>query len=161
MSLFLHHKNVSINNKEIIVGSYNWSSSAENMNFENIMVFNGDNQHHQKIVDSFKAEFDTLWNSKLPDVSSVKSVRKGLPQTVTLEEGKRLQAKLLKTLKKSKNNQLVHTALSKDAIKSYDDLKKETKLSDGKLKASIKALVADGFIIKMVKKGVEVYAQAD
>ena len=161
MSLFLHHKNVSINNKEIVVGSYNWSGSAENLNFENIMIFNGDNQHHQKIVDSFKAEFDVLWNSRVPEVSSVKSIRKGVPQTVTLKEGKALHEKLLKTLKRSKDNQLVHSALARDAFKTYDELKNETKLNDHKLKAAIKALTADGFIIKLTKKDVEGYAQAD
>lgn len=162
MSLFLHHKNVSINNKEIVVGSYNWSGSAENLNFENIMMFNGDYEHHQKIVDSFKAEFDTLWNSRMPEISSVKYIRKGVPQTVTLAEGKALHAKLLKTLKRNKDNQVVHTALSRDAIRSYDELKKETKLNDKRLKAAIKALTADGFIIKFNnKKNQEVYAQAD
>ena len=161
MSLFLHHKNVSINNKEIVVGSYNWSGSAENMNFENIMIFNGDNQHHQKIVDSFKAEFDVLWNSRMPEISSVKYIRKGVPQTVTLKEGKALHEKLLKTLKRSKDNQLVHSALARDAFKTYDQLKEETKLNDRKLKVAIKALTADGFIIKLTKKDVEGYAQAD
>lgn len=161
MSLFLHHKNVSINNKEIIVGSYNWSSSAENMNFENIMLFNGDNEHHQKIVDSFKAEFDILWNSRMVEVSAVKHIRKGVPQTVTLDEGKKLHAKLIKTLKSNKNNQIVHAALAKDAFKTYEELKKETKLDNKKLKAAIKALTSDGFIIKLKRKNIEGYAQAD
>lgn len=161
MSLFLHHKNVSINNKEIVVGSYNWSGSAENMNFENIMMFNGDFQHHQKIVDSFKAEFDTLWESRMPEISSVKWVRKGVPQTVTLEEGRKLHEKLLKTMKSSKDVQAVHTALGRDAFKTYDELKKETKLNDKKLKAAINTLTKDGFIIKFTKKDVEGYAQAD
>jgi phosphatidylserine/phosphatidylglycerophosphate/cardiolipin synthase-like enzyme len=54
LSLFLHHKNVTVNGKEMAIGSYNWSNSAEYLNFENVMFFNSHCQRHQKLIDSFQ-----------------------------------------------------------------------------------------------------------
>ncbi len=54
-----HHKAVIINGNILVTGSYNWSSSAEIKNLENIMIFSGPEEQH--LVDGFMAEFDAMW----------------------------------------------------------------------------------------------------
>lgn len=55
-----HHKAVIINRDLLASGSYNWSSSAEIKNLENLMVFAGPEDRH--IVNDFLAEFEAMWN---------------------------------------------------------------------------------------------------
>ena len=159
LSLFFHHKNVTVNGKEMAIGSYNWSNSAEYLNFENVMLFNTLYAGHQKIITSFKAEFDTLWNSRMP-ATPVLSPRKGVPQTVTLAEGKALHDRLIKTLIRNDNYKVLAT-LDREAHKTFAQIKETTGLSDRKLKKSIAALEKDGFIIKWSKDAIEGYSQAD
>ncbi|EKD81489.1 MAG: hypothetical protein ACD_39C01784G0002, partial [uncultured bacterium] len=158
LSLFLHHKNVTVNGKEMAIGSYNWSNSAEFLNFENVMFFNALYQDHQKIISSFKAEFDTLWNSRMPPVIS--SPRKGVPQTVTLAEGKALHKRLLETLRKEQNHKVLAT-LDREAFKTFAQIVEETGLGEKSVRQSLRALEADKFLIKWTKDGVEGYSQAD
>lgn len=61
----------------------------------------------------------------------------------------------------NKNNQKVHSALDREAFKTYDELKKETKLSDKNLKKALNNLVSANVIVKYAKKDVEGYSQAD
>ena len=55
-----HHKAVVINGNILVTGSYNWSSSAEIKNLENIMIFSGPEARH--LVDDFLAEYNAMWN---------------------------------------------------------------------------------------------------
>lgn len=159
LSLFLHHKNVTVNGKEMAIGSYNWSNSAEYLNFENMMFFNAFCKEHQKIIDSFKAEFDVLWNSRMP-AGPVKEPRKGIAQTVTLAEGKALHNQLIKTLEKQ-DNQKVLATMDREAFKTLAQIKEETKLSDKKIARALKALIKNGFVVQWHKDGSEGYSQAD
>ncbi|PKL50746.1 MAG: hypothetical protein CVV42_01720 [Candidatus Riflebacteria bacterium HGW-Riflebacteria-2] len=158
LSLFLHHKNVTVNGKEMAIGSYNWSNSAEFLNFENVMFFNTFYKDHQKIIDSFKAEFETLWNSRMP--ATISRPRKGVPQTVTLTEGKTLHKELLKTLEKDENHKVL-AALDREAFKTFAQIVTDTGLSEKAARRGIRALEADKFIVKWSKDGVEGYSQAD
>ncbi|HAE40741.1 MAG TPA: hypothetical protein DCG57_19225 [Candidatus Riflebacteria bacterium] len=158
LSLFFHHKNVTVNDKEMAIGSYNWSNSAEFLNFENVMFFNVFYKDHQKVINSFKAEFETLWNSRMP--AEITSPRKGVPQTVTLAEGKALHQQLLKTLGKEANYKVLAT-LDREAFKTFDQIVEETGLGATRAKQSIRALEADKFLVKWTKDGVEGYSQAD
>lgn len=159
LSLFLHHKNVTVNGNEMAIGSYNWSNSAEFINFENVMFFHHHCKDHQKVIDSFKAEFDTLWNSRMP-AGKVTAPRKGEPQTVTLEEGKALHARLIKTLSREENWK-VHGTMDREAFKTLTMISEETKLAEKKVKKALKALINDGLVVKWVKDGREGYSQAD
>jgi len=61
-SFTLHHKYVVVDamtpasNPSVLSGSHNWSSSAENSNDENTLVF-----HSEAIARLFKAEFERRW----------------------------------------------------------------------------------------------------
>ena len=45
-SLLLHHKLLMVNGQILATGSYNWSSSAEDRNFENIMMHSHQSYSH-------------------------------------------------------------------------------------------------------------------
>jgi phosphatidylserine/phosphatidylglycerophosphate/cardiolipin synthase-like enzyme len=62
-SALLHHKTAIINGELLVNGSYNWSTSAETKNFENLMVIGGPEKQDLKMVSDFQAEFDALWNN--------------------------------------------------------------------------------------------------
>ncbi len=159
LSLFLHHKNVTVNRKEMAIGSYNWSNSAEFLNFENVMFFNHFCKDHQKVIDSFAYEFEELWNSRMP-AGKASRPRKGVPQTVTLDEGKALHTRLIKILEK-KENHMVLATLDREAFKTYEDIKSETKLAARKVKRALNTLQKAGFIVEWHKDGVTGFSQAD
>jgi phosphatidylserine/phosphatidylglycerophosphate/cardiolipin synthase-like enzyme len=159
LSLFLHHKVLIVNNEEMALGSYNWSNSAEFLNFENIMLFNGNYTDHQKVVDSFLAEFEALWTAEMP-TATVEKPRKGEPQTVTLHEGRKLHRKILKILEKEANHKVLAT-MDREAFKTFAEIVSETKLSKSKVKSALKTLRQNGLVVKWSKKGLEGYSQAD
>ena len=90
----------------------------------------------------------------------VKAPRKGVPQTVTLAEGKALHAKLLKTLEREENCKVLAT-LDREAHKPFAKIVEETGLSEKQVKKAIKALSEAGFIIRWEKDAVEGYSQVD
>ncbi len=159
MSLFLHHKTVIVNGTEMGLGSYNWSGAAEYLNYENVMLFNGLYNGHQKVIDAFMREFDTVWNSPTP-YHMVSHPRMGEPQTVTGVEGRKLHKELIKLLS-DKANLKVKTLLDREAFKTFDTLKTETGFSTRKLKRVIKSLTRAGLICKWTREGLEGYSQAD
>jgi phosphatidylserine/phosphatidylglycerophosphate/cardiolipin synthase-like enzyme len=159
LSLFLHHKTLVVNGNEMGLGSYNWSGSAEYLNFENLMVFNGAYKDHQKVIDSFMAEFDTLWNARLP-YGKVDRPRKGEPQTVTLKEGKKLHNELLSLLESYENNRVLGT-LDREAFKTFAEIVEETGLKKNEVKKALRKLEKAGLIVKWNKSGREGYSQAD
>jgi len=158
LSLFLHHKNIIVNDKEMAIGSYNWSNSAEFLNFENVMFFNAFYKDHQKVISSFKSEFETLWNSRMP--AEITRPCKGMPQTVTLAEGKALHKQLLKTLEEEQNHKVL-AALDREAFKTVAQIIADTGLSEQSVRQSIRALEANKFLVKWTKDDVEGYSQAD
>lgn len=159
LNLFLHHKTMLINGDEMALGSYNWSGSAEYLNFENVVFFNGLFKDHQKVIDSFMAEIDTLWQARMP-YSGVEKPRKGVPQTVTLDEGKRLQQQILKLLEKPQNVKIL-AALDREAFKTREELKKETGLGDSELKTALRELKKNLMIVEWDRKGIRGFSQLD
>ena len=159
LSLFLHHKTLVVNGTEMALGSYNWSGSAEYLNFENVMFFNGAFKDHQKVIDSFLAEVDALWQARLP-YEDVVAPRKGEPQTVTLEEGKKMHRKIVKLLEKSANSKVL-AALDREAFKTFAELKQETGLTDSQLKKAIRELSRNLMIVEWNKGSLSGYSQAD
>lgn len=52
----MHNKVMIIDGKVLFTGSYNWSASAENSNFENAMFVTG-----TTVVQKYQAEFERIW----------------------------------------------------------------------------------------------------
>lgn len=59
-SQFMHHKVLITDSSRMITGSYNWSSTAEHKNYENITLHQGPSQ--QDLIDAMEGEFAYLWD---------------------------------------------------------------------------------------------------
>jgi len=53
----MHHKFAIIDNKVIITGSYNWTTTASSKNLENVIV-----SRNRKLITSYHNEFNRLWD---------------------------------------------------------------------------------------------------
>ena len=65
---FMHHKVMVIDSERMVTGSYNWSTTGEHKNYENITVHQGPTQ--QALIDAVEGEFQGLWEARrdlLPD----------------------------------------------------------------------------------------------
>ena len=56
----MHHKFMIVDDEELITGSYNWSDTAEEKNYENIIHYFGRNV--KEVIADFRKEFDKLWD---------------------------------------------------------------------------------------------------
>lgn len=52
----MHHKFAVIDSLKVITGSYNWTRTASELNYENILITD-----NARIVDAFDKEFERLW----------------------------------------------------------------------------------------------------
>jgi mitochondrial cardiolipin hydrolase len=52
----MHHKFMIVDERSVVTGSYNWTSSAARFNHENILV-----SYERAVVKSFGKEFERLW----------------------------------------------------------------------------------------------------
>lgn len=82
----LHHKGVIINGEILLIGSYNWSESAEIKNLENLMLFCGGEE--EKIVEDFKAEYEVLWSKEAKSGSECRRLRDKIYQKIMEERRK-------------------------------------------------------------------------
>lgn len=55
----MHHKFVVIDKEILIIGSYNWSFTATNSNYESILKTN-----QPRLVKECQEKFDDMWNSE-------------------------------------------------------------------------------------------------
>lgn len=58
----MHHKTVIIDEQKVIAGSFNWSDTAENTNYENLMVIEGTVSRNRACVAAYVAEHKKLWD---------------------------------------------------------------------------------------------------
>lgn len=96
-SYLLHHKIVIIDRKKMIYGSYNWSGSAEERNFEDAMVLDAATPSGREVVSRFLAEFDTLWNCPYESASRL-ALMGAKPLVVSGEYGRLLESRIIKVL---------------------------------------------------------------
>ena len=79
----LHHKAAIINGQILLVGSYNWSESAEIKNLENLMLFSGGEE--KRIVEDFKEEFSVLWNEESKSGKECRELRDKIFKNIVKE----------------------------------------------------------------------------
>lgn len=164
-SLLLHHKLLMVNGQLLATGSYNWSSSAEDRNFENIMMFDRRFPDQGGIIDRFQAEFDTIWDSMKPE-GRVKEPIREVPQTVDGKRGREIATRILKLLEDDKNLQIVQALYQehgKDEEKflTQSELQDVVKMSASDLKSRLEDLMDATLICKYRKSGDEGYSLAD
>lgn len=56
LGMIMHHKFLVIDNKKVISGSLNWTTSGTRTNWENVFISN-----NYTLVESFKKQFQYLW----------------------------------------------------------------------------------------------------
>ncbi|HEY9071075.1 MAG TPA: phosphatidylserine/phosphatidylglycerophosphate/cardiolipin synthase family protein, partial [Candidatus Ozemobacteraceae bacterium] len=120
-NLFLHHKVLVVDKSRMAMGSYNWSGAGEDMNFEDVMLFDGRYPDHQPVIDRFLAEVDTVWNSRRPAAPPNRPL-KNVPQTVTGPEGRELLAKTIRLLRDPIHLAIVQR-LDRGAFATFDQLR--------------------------------------
>ena len=148
-----------VNRSKMAIGSYNWSSSAEYRNFENVMLFHGDVPEHQKIIDCFLAEFDLIWGN-LKDDKAI-TARIDYPQVVTGPQGRKLKAMICKAFDDPDCRKIMEALDGRTAGVSEPDLVAKTGLSLEKIQEKTAALVQTTLIFKRVQDGVTIYQAAD
>lgn len=57
----MHHKVGIIDKNTLITGSYNWTTSAENVNRENCLILT--TADNPKLIEQYENRFEQLWNS--------------------------------------------------------------------------------------------------
>ncbi|MBI5366489.1 MAG: DUF1669 domain-containing protein [Planctomycetes bacterium] len=76
----MHHKYMIVDGKDLVSGSYNWSDTAEQTNYENIIHFKGPDVKTK--VRAFQKEFDKLWGmnrNRYPAFMEALRARPGSP----------------------------------------------------------------------------------
>jgi phosphatidylserine/phosphatidylglycerophosphate/cardiolipin synthase-like enzyme len=73
----MHHKFVLFDRRKVVTGSFNWTSGAEHVNYENALLTDDAN-----VVSSYSREFERLWDRAIeawagaPEMSSPSAARK-------------------------------------------------------------------------------------
>jgi len=158
-NLFWHHKVMVVNEKLMAMGSYNLSGSAEELNFENVMIFDADQPEQKKIIQAFMNEFETVWNSRRPS-GRVEAPLKGIPQSVTGPEGRALQKRILSLICDEKNWKIVQS-MDRGTFVTFEELLNLTQLSRTDLLSRLDQLIEASLLCKCKKDGVAGYMQAD
>lgn len=57
----MHHKTMIIDETRVVTGSFNWSDTAENGNYENVLVIEGRYSANRACVGAYLAEHRKLW----------------------------------------------------------------------------------------------------
>jgi phosphatidylserine/phosphatidylglycerophosphate/cardiolipin synthase-like enzyme len=57
----MHHKTIIVDRETVILGSYNFTRSAEAKNDENLLIF-----HNPPFIDQFLIEFERISQSAIP-----------------------------------------------------------------------------------------------
>jgi phosphatidylserine/phosphatidylglycerophosphate/cardiolipin synthase-like enzyme len=159
-NLLMHHKALIINKKILANGSYNWSTSAEERNFENIMIFRKEYRDHPVVIDAFLLEFDTLWSALKSEGTTLIPLKRGTPQCISGEYGRKLQEKISTALSKEVNLLIVET-LRKKYFLTPEELVELTALLPEELEPYIQELLEATLICENERKKEIGYALAD
>ncbi|MBL4847131.1 MAG: hypothetical protein JKY65_16545 [Planctomycetes bacterium] len=56
-----HHKTLIVDERDVVTGSFNWSDTAEQSNYENVITIRGHVRRNEAVVKGFVDEHDRLW----------------------------------------------------------------------------------------------------
>lgn len=136
--LLLHHKYLLLNGKKMVIGSYNWSSSAEFRNWENIMLFDGLIPQHQRAINSFRDEYEVLWNALRAEGPQLQKIT--APQVVTGSEGRRLRGLIYNAFQDKDCRKVMEILDSKSYPCKLETLTKLSELAEAELGAALRTL---------------------
>jgi phosphatidylserine/phosphatidylglycerophosphate/cardiolipin synthase-like enzyme len=159
-NLLLHHKCVIVNGKRMSIGSYNWSSSAETRNLENMLVFYGEMPAQQKILNAFLAEYETVWKAlKKKEAIAVKLLN---PQVVFGPQGRELRKAILAAFGDPHCKKIMHLIDKQQGGRYRETLIKETGLAEIELLEKLHKLEEATLIFpRTTSEGKILYSLAD
>lgn len=67
-----HHKTLIVDERDMVTGSYNWSRTAEQSNYENVISVQGHVRRNQRLVKAFVDEHNRLWEQGRDDYDAVR-----------------------------------------------------------------------------------------
>jgi phosphatidylserine/phosphatidylglycerophosphate/cardiolipin synthase-like enzyme len=168
-SHLLHHKVMIVNNEKLIFGSYNWSASAEERNFEDVMVFNSKQDFGKDVITRFKAEFEYLWKNLIDTDRGIYPDING--RVISGPQGRKLAQKILTALS-DRNISQVRYYLDRFGPMGFSDLskrfyrRKDFKTPAFSSMSSLYRALAEMTRLNLVKNGLDknnkrVYSLAD
>ncbi|MEK7485397.1 MAG: phospholipase D-like domain-containing protein, partial [Planctomycetota bacterium] len=138
-NLLLHHKLMIINRSIMANGSFNWSDSAEERNFENLMIFRRPYPDHGAVLDQYLDEFDTLWNT-LKEEGLVKNPLPKQPQMIHFDRAVALSQKIIQLMTDEKNREIL-AFFKQEPFLTIEDMFLFIPLSEKELKERLDAMV--------------------
>lgn len=158
-NLLLHHKCVVVNGKLMGLGSYNWSESAEERNFENVMVFDGSTPEAQDVIDRFMAEFNHMWNSVRPKEPGKNTLAN--PQVIEGFRGRYLKEKIVKAYSSVACRKVMEVMHDSRYGCDMERLTTKTNMTEEKLLTTLKWLEDVTLIYSLEKDGKMTYHLSD
>lgn len=158
-NLLLHHKCLVVNRKRMGLGSYNWSSSAEFRNFENVMLFNSEVPEHKKIIDRFMDEFDTIWNGQIKTGTITEKIT--WPQVISGPQGRELKDIIIKTFEDEDCKKIMGILDTNPNGCSEQTLEKATGLTGEPLRGKLQKLQNATLIFSRQQNEDTIYQLAD
>lgn len=155
----LHHKCMIVNRNRMALGSYNWSSSAEFRNFENVMFFHGDVPEHSQVIGRFVDEFDIMWNNLKPQGPATQKISP--PQVVTGTQGIQLRESILQALTDDACRKIMDVLDTRNAGCTEEDLQRLTGLDISIVKSAIVKLQNVTLVSPRIKDQKTLYQLAD
>ncbi|PKK88040.1 MAG: hypothetical protein CVV64_20530 [Candidatus Wallbacteria bacterium HGW-Wallbacteria-1] len=128
-SPLLHDKLMIINREKIIFGSYNWSGSAEERNFEDVMVFDKNTGFGNEVITRFLSEFDYLWTRPY-DLSNSMKMAGEKRYVISGAYGRKLEKTIIKVLSEWGASRIRYQ-LDRYGPASIEDLMEKSKLKKG------------------------------
>lgn len=156
----LHHKLMIVNRSVMVNGSFNWSDSAEERNFENLMIFRRPYPGHGALLDRYLDEFDTLWNT-LKEEGVATQPRPKQPQMIHFDRAVALSQKILELLKDEKNREIL-ALFKQEPFLTVEDIFLFIPVSEKELESRLNAMVEATILCYYVNEQKEQgYSKAD
>lgn len=145
-SLIMHHKVMIVNRELCAAGSFNWSSSAERRNFENLLIFNRSYPGQQHVVDAVAAEFEALWAAIAPKPPF--NCKFEGAQVLSGPEGRERAALIVKALRHPEARPVMEMIDKSSEALSAEEIASGVKSTVAKVERSLDQLVAVGLLYR-------------
>lgn len=156
-SKLLHHKTLIVNGEKVAFGSYNWSASAEERNFEDMFVFSSAEPAGKDILARYQAEFDFLWD-RFYGTWTGEGDR---PQTIHGPEGRAWAARIVKLLTENPEVSKIRDVLERSGASTLQQIASEANLKAEEVEKLFAPLVQEKLIKSRERKGKVIYELAD
>lgn len=156
-SKLLHHKVMIVNGEKCVFGSYNWSGSAEERNFEDAFVFSAAEPAGKDVITRFKAEFDFLWDRYYGGWNGEGE----RPYTISGPEGRAWAQRIIQLLKENAEVSKIRDVLDKSGASTLKQIAEETNLKADEVEKLFAPLLQEKLIKTRQKKEKLIYELAD